>query len=113
MYVKVQILGVKTDMKTGKSVILAGLFNERPFNAPNDLVSDDMGRIYFTDPRYFGRESIEQPVDGVYRIDTDGSVHLIIANAGKPNGITISPDQKTLYVKSWKKWGFGFYSTRL
>ena len=72
-----------------------------------------MGRIYFTDPRYFGRESIEQPVDGVYRIDTDGSVHLIIANAGKPNGITISPDQKTLYVKSWKKWGFGFSSTRL
>jgi gluconolactonase len=89
---------VKTDMKTGKSIILAGLFNERPFNAPNDLVSDNMGRIYFTDPRYFGRESIDQPVDGIYRIDTDGSVHLVSANAGKPNGIAISPDQKKLYV---------------
>jgi gluconolactonase len=89
---------VKTDMKSGKSIILAGLFNDRPFNGPNDLVSDSNGRIYFTDPRYFGRESIEQPVDGVYRIDTDGSVHLIIANAGKPNGIAISPDQKTLYI---------------
>ncbi len=89
---------VKTDMKSGKSIILAGLFNDRPFNAPNDLVSDNNGRIYFTDPRYFGRESIEKPVHGVYRIDTDNSVHLIIANAGKPNGIAISPDQKNLYI---------------
>ena len=38
---------------------------------------------------------------GVYRIDADGSVHLIIADSGKPNGIAVSsPDQKTLYVGS-------------
>ncbi len=96
---------VKTDMKSGKSIILAGLFNDKPFNGPNDLVIDDHGRIYFTDPRYFGRESIEQTVDGVYRIDTDGSVHLIIANAGKPNGIAISPDQKKLYIVNFGRSG--------
>ncbi|MCH2023934.1 MAG: SMP-30/gluconolactonase/LRE family protein, partial [Saprospiraceae bacterium] len=72
---------IKTDMRNGKSTILAGLFNDRPFNAPNDLVIDNKGRIYFTDPRYFGKEPINQPVDGVYRIDPDGTVHLIIANA--------------------------------
>ncbi|WP_228851779.1 SMP-30/gluconolactonase/LRE family protein [Aegicerativicinus sediminis] len=92
---------VKTDMKTGKSTIVSGLFNDRPFNAPNDLVIDNNGRIYFTDPRYFGKEPINQPVDGVYRIDTDGTVHLIIANASKPNGIAISPDYKTLYVANF------------
>lgn len=92
---------VKTNMKTGKSTIVSGLFNERPFNAPNDLVIDNKGRIYFTDPRYFGKEPINQPVDGVYRIDTDGIVHLIIANASKPNGIAISPDNKTLYVANF------------
>mgnify|MGYP000022815651 FL=1 len=92
---------IKTDMKDGKSTIVAGLFNDRPFNAPNDLVIDNKGRIYFTDPRYFGKEPIEQPVDGVYRIDIDGTVHLIIANASKPNGIAISPDYKTLYVANY------------
>ncbi len=37
---------------------------------------------------------------GVYRIDPDGSLHRIVADAGKPNGILVSPDQKTLYVVS-------------
>lgn len=92
---------VKTDMRTGKSIIVSGLFNKRPFNAPNDLVIDNNGRIYFTDPRYFGTESVDQPVDGVYRIDTDGTVNLVIANASKPNGIAISPDYKTLYVANF------------
>ena len=91
---------VRTDMRNGKSTIVAGLFNNRPFNAPNDLVIDNYGRIYFTDPRYLGKEPVEQPVDGVYRIDTDGTVNLIIANASKPNGIAISPDNQTLYVEN-------------
>ncbi len=90
----------RTDMKTGKSVILAGLFNGRPFNSPNDLVLDARGRIYFTDPRYSGHEPIEQPVQGVYRIDPDGRVSLVAANVGKPNGIAVSPDQATLYIAS-------------
>lgn len=91
---------VRTDMTTGKSEIIAGLYNGRPFNAPNDLALDERGRIYFTDPRYFGHEPLEQPVMGVYRIDPDGSVSLIISDAGTPNGILVSPDQKKLYVAS-------------
>ena len=35
---------------------------------------------------------------GVYRIDLDGSIHRIITDAGKPNGVAVSPNQKTLYV---------------
>lgn len=92
---------VKTDIRSGKSIILAGLFNNKPFNAPNDLVIDNKGRIYFTDPRYFGRESVDQPVNGVYRIDTNGTVSLVIANVTKPNGIAISPDYKTIYVADY------------
>ena len=88
----------KTDMKTGKSVIIAGLYQGRPFNAPNDLAIDEQGRIYFTDPRYVGHESVEQFVMGVYRIDKDSTIHLVAANINRPNGIVISPDQKTLYV---------------
>lgn len=88
----------RTDMKTGKAVILAGLFEGRPFNSPNDVVIDERGRIYFSDPRYLGHEALEQPVMAVYRVDLDGKVHRIITDAGKPNGVAISPDQKTLYV---------------
>jgi gluconolactonase len=91
---------IRTDMTTGKSSILAGLFNGRALNSPNDLVIDQQRRIYFTDPRYYGHESVEQPIAAVYRIDPGGAIQLLIADAGKPNGITISPDQRTLYVSS-------------
>lgn len=90
----------RTDMKTGKSYILAGMYEGRPFNSCNDITVDEKGRIYFSDPRYLGHEPIEQPVMAVYRIDMDGSVHRIITDAGKPNGVCVSPDQKTLYVVS-------------
>ena len=91
---------IRTDMKTGKSFIIAGLYEGRPFNAANDITIDEKGRIYFSDPRYLGHEPVEQPVMAVYRIDPDGSIHRIITDAGKPNGVAISPDQKTLYVVS-------------
>ena len=90
----------RTDMKTGKTYIVAGLFDGKPLNSPNDITLDEKGRIYFSDPRYLGHEPIDQPVQAVYRIDTDGTIHRIITDAGKPNGVAISPDQKTLYVVS-------------
>ena len=91
---------IRTDMKTGKSYIIAGLYEGRKFNAPNDITIDEKGRIYFSDPRYLGHETVDQPVMAVYRIDPDNSVHRIITDAGKPNGVAVSPDQKTLYVVS-------------
>ena len=91
---------IRTDMKTGKSYIIAGLYDGRPFNAPNDITIDEKGRIYFSDPRYLGHEAVDQPTMAVYRIDPDGSIHRIITDAGKPNGVAISPDQKSLYVVS-------------
>lgn len=90
----------RTDMTTGRSEVLASMFEGRRFNSPNDLTVDAGGRIYFTDPRYVGHEAIELPVMAVYRIDPDRTLAMVAANAGKPNGIAVSPDQKTLYVAS-------------
>ncbi len=98
----------RTDMTTGKTQIIAAMFDGRPFNAPNDISIDLQGRIYFSDPRYLGWETIDQPVMGVYRIDTDGSIHRIITDAGKPNGVAVAPDQKTLYVVSNDNGATGF-----
>lgn len=90
----------RTNLETGKAEIIAGLYEGKPFNAPNDITIDEQGRIYFSDPRYLGHEPIDQPVFGVYRIDADGSIERIITDAGKPNGVCVSPDQKSLYVVS-------------
>lgn len=90
----------RTDMKTGKAYIIASLFEKRPLNSPNDITIDEKGRIYFSDPRYMGYEPLDQPLQAVYRIDLDGSLHRVITDAGKPNGVCVSPDQKTLYVVS-------------
>ena len=90
----------RTDMQTGKAFILASHFQGHQLNSPNDITIDEQGRIYFSDPRYLGYEPINQPVQSVYRIDTDGTLHRIITDAGKPNGVCVSPDQKTLYVVS-------------
>lgn len=91
---------VRTDLSTGRSVILAGRVDGKRLNSPNDLAIDERGRIYFTDPRYEGQEPMDQPVMGVYRIDLDGTVTRIISDAGRPNGILVTPDQRTLYVSS-------------
>ncbi len=98
----------RTDMATGKTVILAAMFEGRPLNSPNDITLDEKGRVYFSDPRYLGWETIDQPVQAVYRVDPDGSIHRIITDAGKPNGVAVSPDQKTIYIVSNDNGSTGF-----
>ncbi|MDP7206002.1 MAG: SMP-30/gluconolactonase/LRE family protein, partial [Pirellulaceae bacterium] len=88
---------IRTDMKTGMSYIIAHSYEDRRLNSPNDVTIDEKGRIYFSDPRYLGHEAIDQAVMGVYRLDSDGTIHRIISDAGKPNGVCVSPDQKSLY----------------
>ncbi len=89
---------VSWDIQTGEEKLVAGKFNGKQFNAPNDLVIDRSGRIYFSDPRYVGHETRELEHRAVYRIDADGTVRELTRQVEKPNGIALSPDEKTLYV---------------
>lgn len=86
------------DVKTGRRTVLADRYQGKRFNACNDLCIDEKGRIYFSDPRYLGTETRELEHRAVYRLDTDGTVVEVTHDIEKPNGIAISPDQKTLYV---------------
>jgi len=87
------------DVKTGRRTVLVDRYEGKRFNACNDLCIDEKGRIYFTDPRYLGTETRELEHRAVYRIDPDGSAVVEVTHdVEKPNGIAISPDQKTLYV---------------
>jgi gluconolactonase len=91
------------DLATRQKRMIATHFQGRRFSSPNDLVLAAGGAIYFTDPPY-GLEGLddsplkEQPHNGVYRLDPDGSVHLLDDSLSFPNGIILSPDGRTLYV---------------
>lgn len=72
---------------------------------PNDLSIDSKGRIYFSDPRYGKRDTMEmrdeagQLIEGVYRIDAPGKVTRVLTHeVERPNGLLVSPDDKYLYV---------------
>lgn len=92
---------VRTDLKTGQVEVLTERYEGKRYNAPNDVCVDTKGRVWFTDP-YYGtnRESLEMDVDGVYRIDPDGKVTRVLGQPEieRPNGIAMSPDDKTLYL---------------
>lgn len=84
--------------KDGRITVLADSYQGKRFNSPNDIDLDAQGRLYFTDPRYGDRSGMEMEKECVYRIDPDGKVTRVIDDLERPNGIAVSPDQKTLYV---------------
>jgi gluconolactonase len=91
--------------REGKVVVLADKFRGKPFNEPNDLTIDSKGRIYFSDPRYGSRAGKDQldeknrPIEGVYRIDTDGQVVRVLGReVERANGVLVSAGDKYLYV---------------
>ena len=86
------------NLKTGRSEVIAGRYQGKRLNSPNDLCVDRHGRVYFTDPRYGGTEPREINKEAVYRLERDGVVVEITHAPEKPNGIALSPDQRTLYV---------------
>ena len=69
---------------------LDGKFLSEPVRVPNDLAMDEWGGIYFTD-------SIREKGKIVY-LDPHGEAHIIARNLDYPNGISVSPDKKQLYI---------------
>jgi gluconolactonase len=93
----------KLDLATREKTFLATRYEGKRFNSPNDLVRATDGTIYFTDPPYGleGRNASplrELDYNGVYRLDPDGTLTLLTKELSYPNGIILSPDERTLYV---------------
>jgi gluconolactonase len=88
--------------KDGRVRVLAGRFEGKRFNSPNDLVYKSDGSLYFTDPPY-GLEKEdndskkELAVNGVYRL-ADGKLTLVVKDLPRPNGLAFSPDDKYIYI---------------
>ena len=80
----------RTDLRTGRVEVLADSYQDKPFVGPNDVTIDSKGRLYFTD----------LTGGAVYRLDGPGQIARILAvpDIQRPNGIQISPDDRTLYL---------------
>src|SRR5262245_55213842 len=92
--------------KDGTRTTLADRFEGKRFNGPNDIVIKSNGAIYFTDTVWGLRGAAqdpgrELPFSGFFLIK-DGKVTLLGGDrdtpGASPNGITLSPDEKYLYV---------------
>lgn len=85
----------------GRVETLAGSYDGKPLNSPNDLVVKSDGSVWFTDPSYgslqFPQEA-ELP-NNVYRYDpATKKLTVVTGDLQMPNGIAFSPDEKTLYI---------------
>lgn len=90
----------RTNLETGDVEVLTDRFEGCRYNAPNDIAACSNGRLFFTDPCYGDRATMELDHDSVYRIDPDGRVTRAISQPDiqRPNGIALSPDERTLYL---------------
>ncbi|MDX1932268.1 MAG: SMP-30/gluconolactonase/LRE family protein [Capsulimonadales bacterium] len=87
----------------GKSKVVVAGFEEKLLNGPNDLWIRPDGGLYFTDPYYerpyWKRGKMEQPGQAVYYVTKDRkTVRRVTTDLTQPNGITGTPDGKTLFV---------------
>ncbi len=90
---------VTRTLKDGTIETLAGSYQGKQLNSPNDIAVRNDGTLYFTDPTY-GLERRQPGVDfmGLYRLKKSGEVILEGKFDKSPNGLVFSPDQKTLYL---------------
>jgi len=85
--------------RNGEVETVASHYDGKRLNSPNDIVVRSDGRIFFTDPPYGIREEQrELPYNGVFTVATDGTVSLLIDDFDRPNGLALSPDERTLYI---------------
>ena len=86
----------------GSETTITDAFEGKPYGRPNDLVVSKTGHIYFTEPgpnATPGQPSPKPPLaPAVYHVDPAGKVSKVAEGIARPNGIMLSPDEKTLYV---------------
>jgi gluconolactonase len=82
----------------GHVTVVASLFEGKRLNDPNDVVVRRDGQVYFSDSRPKGSlQPFELDSAGLYHVNTQGKISLI-AKMPAPNGVTLTPDGRTLYV---------------
>ncbi|HRN25814.1 MAG: SMP-30/gluconolactonase/LRE family protein [Ignavibacteriaceae bacterium] len=92
-YGKGQILRIN---KNAQIEVLADGYDGKRFNRPNDIIIDENGNLFFTDPKSYDKNIL----DGrIFFVDVKTKeVFLLDDSLAFPNGINISPIDGKLYV---------------
>jgi len=116
-----RIAAMNADLKNPRPVFatLTNNYNGKKFNSPNDMVYNAGGDLFFTDPPYGLEKNMDDPLkelsfQGVYKLKKSGGLVLLLDSITRPNGIAITPDQKTLIIANsdparpyWYAYDFG------
>ena len=89
----------------GSKATLVDRYEGKRLNSPNDLVFASNGDLYFTDPPFGLPKAFDDPqkeldFSGVYRLSRSGTLTVLTKEIRAPNGIALSPNEKTLYVSN-------------
>lgn len=89
----------------GHYKVLADQYEGKKLNTPNDVVLGPDGALYFTNPTLDLTQDQKQeiPYQGVYRLDAQGNMQLLVKDMAQPNGLAFSPDGKKLYIDDSKR----------
>ena len=88
----------------GSVITIADQYHGKKLNSPNDVIVRSDGMIFFTDPQYGVEGRVkEQAVNGVYRVLPGEKPVLLVSDFTQPNGLALSPDEKTLYIADSEK----------
>lgn len=99
---RLAMMDASIDSPKPEFITITDQFEGKKFNSPNDAVFYNYS-FYFTDPPYGLDKQMEDPAkelpyQGVFRIDSDGNVKLLVDSLTRPNGLAFLPNQKTLIV---------------
>ncbi len=101
----------RVNLNTGKFERVADVVDSVPLKGPNDLVFDKFGGFYFTD---LGKvRPLDMDRGAIYYCNAQGKFSKIAGPLMSPNGIALSPDEKTLYyaeTEGARLWAFDITS---
>jgi len=113
---KGEIVGTLTEglaigaVKPGEAPrVLVETYDGTPFNRPNDLTADKRGNIYFTDTVPLTATAPPKIPSALYVLTAQGKLVCIDETIPRPNGVALSPDERTLYVANTTgEWVYAF-----
>jgi len=99
---RLAVMNSSIDQPSAEFTTIADRYQEKRFSSPNDAVFHNYN-YYFTDPAYGLPKQMEDPTkeipfQGVYVVNADGKVSLIVDSLTRPNGLAFLPNTKTLIV---------------
>lgn len=100
---RIAIMNAPIESPKPDFITVTGSYMGKKYNSPNDLIVTKNGTIFFTDPPYGLEKNADDPAkeipwQGVYKITGDGNVTSLVDSLTRPNGLALTPDEKSLIV---------------